>query len=218
MSQQSGPHHASGAAPQKAWGGVFQEPTDKRVEAFSESVSFDRRLADDDIDGSIAHSQMLAERGIISADDQARIVYGLNTILAFVNILFLGAGAKVWGYSGALLSGLVFAALIVPVFWFRHYLQDGGKFPKEAYDDLGLAYGELGKRKAGMLPNTASTEAVSVRKMLSRQVRVAAASRNIPLPVCCTSCTAWNRPARAMVRARVVRLCVSGISRLWPVQ
>ena len=77
---------------------------------------------------------------------------GVNTLLAFVNILFLGAGAKVWGYSGALLSGLFFAALIFPVFWYRHYVQDKGKFPKEAYEDLGLAYGELGERKAGMLP------------------------------------------------------------------
>ena len=77
---------------------------------------------------------------------------GLNTVLAFVNILFLGAGAKVWGYSGALLSGLVFASFIFPVFWYRHYVVDKGKFPKEAYDDLGLPYGELGERKAGMLP------------------------------------------------------------------
>ena len=77
---------------------------------------------------------------------------GLNTILAFVNALFLGAGAKVWGYENALWAGLIFAALIIPVFWFRHYVQDGGKFPKEAYDDLGLPYGELGERKAGMLP------------------------------------------------------------------
>ena len=77
---------------------------------------------------------------------------GLNTCLAFVNILFLGAGAKVWGYSGALMSGLVFAAFIFPVFWYRHYVVDKGKFPKEAYDDLGLPYGELGERKAGMLP------------------------------------------------------------------
>ena len=77
---------------------------------------------------------------------------GLNTILAFVNALFLGAGAKVWGYENALWSGLIFASFILPVFWFRHYLQDGGKFPKEAYDDLGLPYGELGERKAGMLP------------------------------------------------------------------
>jgi amino acid transporter len=77
---------------------------------------------------------------------------GLNTVLAFVNALFLGAGAKVWGYENALWAGLIFASLIVPVFWFRHYVQDGGKFPKEAYEDLGLAYGEMGERKAGVLP------------------------------------------------------------------
>ncbi|MGQ0610556.1 MAG: APC family permease [Paracoccaceae bacterium] len=77
---------------------------------------------------------------------------GVNTVLAFVNALFLGAGAKVWGYSNALWSGLIFAALIIPVFWYRHYMQDGGKFPKEAYDDLGLKEGDLGERKAGMLP------------------------------------------------------------------
>ena len=56
----------------KAWGGVFRVPTDQRVESFSESISFDQRLADDDIDGSIAHSQMLAECGLITqaeADD-----------------------------------------------------------------------------------------------------------------------------------------------------
>jgi amino acid transporter len=77
---------------------------------------------------------------------------GLNTVLAFVNALFLGAGAKVWGYSSALWVGLFFAALIIPVFWYRHYMQDGGKFPKQAYDDLGLKEGDLGERKAGMLP------------------------------------------------------------------
>jgi amino acid transporter len=77
---------------------------------------------------------------------------GVNTVLAFVNALFLGAGAKVWGYSNALWAGLIFAAFIIPVFCYRHYMQDGGKFPKEAYDDLGLKEGDLGERKAGMLP------------------------------------------------------------------
>jgi amino acid transporter len=77
---------------------------------------------------------------------------GVNTVLAFVNALFLGAGAKVWGYSNALWAGLIFAALIIPVFWYRHYMQDGGKFPAQAYVDLGLKDGELGVRKAGMLP------------------------------------------------------------------
>lgn len=77
---------------------------------------------------------------------------GFNTLLAFANALLLGAGAKVWGYSGALWSGVVFAALILPVFWFRHYMQDGGKFPPEALEDLGLSNGDLGERKAGFLP------------------------------------------------------------------
>ncbi|OYU17305.1 MAG: amino acid permease [Rhodobacteraceae bacterium PARR1] len=80
------------------------------------------------------------------------VLIGINTVLAFVNALFLGAGAKVWGYENALWSGLIFAAMIIPVFWYRHYLQDGGRFPKEAYDDLGLAEGDLGERKAGVLP------------------------------------------------------------------
>jgi amino acid transporter len=77
---------------------------------------------------------------------------GLNTVLAFVNALFLGAGAKVWGYASALWVGFIFAALILPVFIFRHYVQDGGKFPQEALDDLGIVGGGLGERKAGMLP------------------------------------------------------------------
>jgi amino acid transporter len=77
---------------------------------------------------------------------------GLNTVLAFVNALFLGAGAKVWGYSSALWVGLVFAALIIPVFYFRHYVQDGGKFPAGALEALGLKDGDMGEKKAGMLP------------------------------------------------------------------
>ncbi|MGB3146254.1 MAG: APC family permease [Paracoccaceae bacterium] len=77
---------------------------------------------------------------------------GINTGLAFVNALLLGAGAKVWGYENALWSGVAFAALIIPVFWFRHFVQDGDKFPPEALEDLGLKDGDMGERKAGFLP------------------------------------------------------------------
>ena len=80
------------------------------------------------------------------------VLIGVNTVLAFVNALFLGAGAKVWGYSNALWAGLIFAALIIPVFWYRHYVQDGGKFPEHALDELGVKQGDLGVRRAGMLP------------------------------------------------------------------
>jgi amino acid transporter len=81
------------------------------------------------------------------------VLIGVNTVLAFVNALFLGAGAKVWGYSNALWAGLIFAALILPVFWYRHHVQDRGHFPREAMFDLGLKEdGFMGERRAGMLP------------------------------------------------------------------
>jgi argininosuccinate lyase len=59
---------------------VFREPTDKRVETFSESVSFDRRLADDDIDGSIAHARMLAACGLMSVPEADAISQTLEEI------------------------------------------------------------------------------------------------------------------------------------------
>ncbi len=76
----------------------------------------------------------------------------VNTLLAFVNLAFMGAGAKVWGFTNALWIGFAFAALIIPVFYYRHYVQDGGQFPKGALAELGLKGQDLGERKAGMLP------------------------------------------------------------------
>ncbi len=55
--------------PDKPWSGRFNEPTDAFVEAFTASVDFDRRLYRYDIQGSIAHAAMLAQQGIITADD-----------------------------------------------------------------------------------------------------------------------------------------------------
>jgi len=78
--QSNDSQQASANGPQKVWGGVFREPTDKRVESFSESVSFDKRLADHDIDGSIAHARMLAACEIITAEEATAIVDGLEEI------------------------------------------------------------------------------------------------------------------------------------------
>ncbi|HEY4163823.1 MAG TPA: APC family permease [Dongiaceae bacterium] len=78
-------------------------------------------------------------------------ILALGAIFAYVNAIFMGAGAKVWN-PYALWAGLIFAALIIPVFCFRHYIQDGGKFPTRMLDDLGLKEGDLGHKKAGMLP------------------------------------------------------------------
>ncbi len=76
---------------------------------------------------------------------------GIGTIFAFVNVVFMGAGAKTWNPL-ALWAGLITAALIVPVFCFRHYVQDKGRFPDHMLDDLGMSQGALATRKAGMLP------------------------------------------------------------------
>ncbi|RLT15246.1 MAG: argininosuccinate lyase, partial [Planctomycetota bacterium] len=64
----------------KAWGGRFHGGTDKRVEAFSESISYDRRLYRQDIAGSVAHAHMLAAVGIMSKEEAAAIEKGLLEI------------------------------------------------------------------------------------------------------------------------------------------
>jgi len=64
----------------KAWQGVFSEATDRRVEQFTESVSFDHRLYEQDIRCSIAHAQMLAKVELISASECRQIEQGLEAI------------------------------------------------------------------------------------------------------------------------------------------
>jgi argininosuccinate lyase len=71
---------ASAGASSKLWGGRFSEPTDRFVERFTASVGFDARLYHHDIQGSIAHAQMLAHVGVLSDNEAGAIVAGLNTI------------------------------------------------------------------------------------------------------------------------------------------
>jgi len=66
----------------KLWGGRFAGGTDTLVEAYTESVSFDRELWAEDIAGSKAHARMLARQGIISAEDAKAIVAGLDAVRA----------------------------------------------------------------------------------------------------------------------------------------
>ncbi|MFK8111875.1 MAG: argininosuccinate lyase [Rubripirellula sp.] len=49
--------------------GVFEASTDKRLEAYAESISFDRRLYRHDIRGSVAHAQMLADVGLLTSEE-----------------------------------------------------------------------------------------------------------------------------------------------------
>ncbi len=64
----------------KPRGGRFSQPTNIFVEEFNASVSFDRRLAEYDIRGSIAHATMLARIGVLSEPECAAIVAGLTAI------------------------------------------------------------------------------------------------------------------------------------------
>ena len=64
----------------KPWAGRFTQATDPRVEAFTESVSFDARLAPYDIQGSIAHATMLGRCEILTRAEVDAIVSGLQAI------------------------------------------------------------------------------------------------------------------------------------------
>ncbi|MDO9028568.1 MAG: lyase family protein, partial [Candidatus Roizmanbacteria bacterium] len=64
----------------KPWSGRFSEKTEKIVESFTSSVSFDKRLWEYDIEGSIAHAKMLGKQKIISHADAELIIQGLNAI------------------------------------------------------------------------------------------------------------------------------------------
>ncbi|MEB6548327.1 argininosuccinate lyase [Heyndrickxia sporothermodurans] len=64
----------------KLWGGRFTKETNELVEKFTASISFDQKLALEDIEGSLAHVQMLGECGIIPMDDVEIIKQGLQTI------------------------------------------------------------------------------------------------------------------------------------------
>lgn len=61
------------------------------------------------------------------------VMIGVGAFLAFFNALLLGWGVGVWG-PGALATGLVAVALIMPVFCYRHFVQDKGVFPASMYD------------------------------------------------------------------------------------
>ena len=66
----------------QAWSALFSEPMSELVQRYTSSVGFDQRMWRADIDGSLAHAQMLATQGVISAQDFADIQRGLTQIAA----------------------------------------------------------------------------------------------------------------------------------------
>ena len=75
----------------EAWSARFSEPVSDLVKRYTASVFFDKRLAPHDIEGSLAHADMLAQQGIISQDDRALIVQGMDQIRAEID-----GGMFVW--------------------------------------------------------------------------------------------------------------------------
>jgi argininosuccinate lyase len=69
----------------KMWGGRFESGPDAIMEEINASIDFDRHLYRQDIAASKAHAEMLAKQGIITAEDAANIVQGLDTILAEID-------------------------------------------------------------------------------------------------------------------------------------
>ena len=81
-------------ASDKVWSGRFAEPVAELVQRYTASVFFDRRMAAQDIRGSLAHARMLARQNIISADDLAAIERGMAAIGAEIE-----AGSFPWNLA-----------------------------------------------------------------------------------------------------------------------
>ena len=69
----------------KLWGGRFTKETNKLVENFNESLSFDHRFYKQDIRGSIAHVKMLAKQNILTDNERDKIIEGLKSIEADID-------------------------------------------------------------------------------------------------------------------------------------
>jgi amino acid transporter len=88
-------------------------------------------------------------------------VLAAGTVLSFANLAFMGFGADSYG-AGTLLIGLSFAALIIPVFFYRHYVQDKGVFPPEMAADLEMGGGERMVHRAGIWPYVVLAAGIAV--------------------------------------------------------
>ncbi len=69
----------------KLWAGRFSKEIDKKTNDFNSSISFDSRMYREDIEGSIAHAEMIGECGIIDKSESAAIIEGLKGILADID-------------------------------------------------------------------------------------------------------------------------------------
>lgn len=80
MSDASNSKSSNPPAQNIQWGGRFTEATDAFVQVFTASVDFDQKMAEQDINGSIAHATMLAQVGVLSEAEKTTIIDGLEAI------------------------------------------------------------------------------------------------------------------------------------------
>ena len=66
---------------QKLWGGRFTGKTDPLMHAFNQSLRYDQRMFKEDIQGSIAYTKALALQGILSTEEQDKMIAGLGQVL-----------------------------------------------------------------------------------------------------------------------------------------
>ncbi len=88
-------------------------------------------------------------------------ILAAGAVLSFVNLAFMGLGADVYGV-GTLTTGLGFVALVVPIFIYRHYVQDKGVFPDVMAEDLGLDRGQAAVKHAGIWPYVVIAAGIAV--------------------------------------------------------
>ena len=67
------------------WGGRFTKETEKKVYDFNASISFDKMLFQQDVEGSIAHVTMLAKQSILTNEERDSIIAGLKSIVKDVD-------------------------------------------------------------------------------------------------------------------------------------
>jgi amino acid transporter len=90
------------------------------------------------------------------------LILVVGAILGYVNLAIMGLGADIWG-AGTLKVGLIFTALIIPVFIYRHYVQDKGKFPAQMLEDMYIDGKDDGAAtRAGILPYLAIAAGVAL--------------------------------------------------------
>ena len=85
----------------------------------------------------------------------------VGACLSFVNLAFMGFGTDVYG-AGTLGIALLFCSLIIPVFIYRHYIQDKGHFPVDMAEDLGHNSAASVVKHAGIWPYVVLVAGIAV--------------------------------------------------------